>query len=323
MEKFLKPGITHFKHQREGFKIWGTKESFALLLEQGTGKTLVFIAKLGQLFQQGLITRALIVCPVSVVSELEIQFESLAGYPVNVIPLSGMKRDKKRKLLSSTPTPQVLTVVITNYESVWCKGTTKRKKWEPLPELVKFKQQIILCDESQRIKNATSKQTKALCFLGKNSSFRVISTGTVIAESPLDFFGQYKFLDPSILGTAYRSFEDEYAIKGGYRGYQVLGYKNLDTLTQKALKIAYRVRKKDCLDLPPVTEQVVPVELEPKARSIYNELDKEMIVEIGKTQIITPRVITKQIKLSQITGGYLTNTDEAGEKKIFPISNVN
>lgn len=321
MEKLLKPGITPFPHQIEAFNEWGNKKAFALLLEQGAGKTLVMIAKLGELYKKGEINKALIISPVSVAPELEIQFEDLAGYPVEVKVLAGLKANKKAEALKGWK-KDCLQVAIINYESTWCKGRSRKKKWEVMPELAKWSPDIVICDESQRIKNANSKQSKAIFKLGQEADYRGILTGTIIAESPLDFFGQYKFLEPSILGTSYRAFEDQYAVKGGYRGYQVIGHKNLDELAKITLKIACRKLKKDCVKLPPVIPRTIPVELEPSAKALYKEMDKEMILDLQGETITAPLVITKNMKLSQITGGYITTPDENGKKKIIQVSSA-
>jgi len=135
----------------------------------------------------------------------------------------------------------------------------------------------------------------------------MILTGTPVTNNPLDFFSQYKFLDESIFSGSYYAFRSKYAIMGGYGNYQVVGYKNLQELTEKAHKIAFRITKKEALDLPEQVDTTRYIDLEPRARAIYNQVEKESYAELNSGEIATPNVLTKLLRLSQITGGYIKN----------------
>src|SRR5690606_16547233 len=134
--------------------------------------------------------------------------------------------------------------------------------------------QIVIADESQKIKNIKAQQTKAVTALGKMAKHRLILTGTPVTQSPLDFFAQYKFLDPRIFGTSFTKFRSRYAIMGGYGGYQVMGYQNLEELAAKAHSIAVRVTKEQCLDLPETANQFVYADLAAEDNDPDNTLTK-------------------------------------------------
>lgn len=68
-----------------------------------------------------------------------------------------------RKMVGSS-----LQVVVVNYESAW--------RLED--EILKWKPDMIVCDESSKIKNAQAKCSKALHHLGKQSAYNLILTGT-------------------------------------------------------------------------------------------------------------------------------------------------
>ena len=213
--KFIKP----FKHQVAAFLMGITLDNCAFLMEQGTGKTLPMIATLGHRFMKGQIKRALIICPVSVASELELQFQNFADYPHDVTVLVGDTKLRNKTLTEWVDTPG-LQIVITNYEATWTK--LKNGRNGNSPEITKWKPDIIVCDESQRLKNGNSTQTKAVCKISKDTRYKMIMTGTPVSQSPLDFFGQYKFLDPCIFGKSFTKHKARYALMGGYRGYQVI-----------------------------------------------------------------------------------------------------
>ena len=73
--------------------------------------------------------------------------------------------------------------------------------------------------------------------------------------------------------------------------------------------IAFRVTKAECLDLPEITEEVRTVELEPKAMKVYQELKKESYTELKDSEVSAVNVLTKLLRLSQVTGGHLTDDD--------------
>ena len=107
--------------------------------------------------------------------------------------------------------------------------------------LAAWKPDFIICDESTKIKNPTTKMSKTMYRLSKRAKYRLILTGTPVQNNPLDFFAQYKFLDDRIFGTSYYAFKSEYAVLGTYN--EPVDWRNLPELVRKAHSIAYRVTK--------------------------------------------------------------------------------
>lgn len=268
-------------------------KSAAILAEMGTGKTLISIGVAGYLFLKNEIGKLLIVAPLSITKVWEEEFAKFADFEYQLKVLEGSTKQKSESLRNLFGNK--LQVAVVNYESCW-----RMEK-----ELSDWKPDMIICDESSKIKNPMAKQSKALQRLGKKSKHNIILTGTPVTNNPLDFFSQYKFLDESIFGGSYYAFRARYAILGGYGNYQVVGYKNLPELTEKAHSIAFRITKKEALDLPEQVDTTRYIELEPKARAIYNQVERESYAELNNGEIITRNVLTKLLRLSQITGGYV------------------
>ena len=78
---------------------------------------------------------------------------------------------------------------------------------------------------------------------------------------------------------------------------------------QKMHSIAFRVMKGECLDLPEIIEDVREVELDPKAMKMYQEIEKESYTELRNSEVSAVNVLTKLLRLSQLTGGHLTDDD--------------
>jgi len=288
-----------YDHQKKAAKVGITLDSSALLMEQGTGKTLAAIAVATYRYLKGQIKRILIIAPKSVLPEWERQFAEHTYIEHNVVALYG-KREKKERILQEWEDTDGLQGLIINYESVW-RLEDELKKWKP---------DMIICDESQKIKNARAKQSKSIIRLGKLAKYRMILTGTPVTQNPLDIFSQYLFLDPSIFGTSFTAFRDRYAVMGGFNNYQIIKFKNLEELAEKAHSIAYRVTKEEALDLPDVIHQNVYAELEPKAMKLYKEMAEQSLIKIGEEKVTAPIVLTQLMKLQQISGGFIKTEDE-------------
>lgn len=275
-------------------------KSVAILAEMGTGKTLISIAIAGALFLKNEVKKLLIVAPLSIVSVWEEEFAKFADFDYQLAVLEGSTKKKLDALNHMNGSG--LQVAVINYESCW-RLENEIAKWRP---------EMIICDESTRIKNAQAKQSKALHRLGKISKHNLILTGTPVTNNPLDFYSQYKFLDESIFGSSYYAFRARYAIMGGYGQHQVVGYKNLPELTAKAHSIAYRITKKDALDLPEQVDVIRRLQLEPNAEAIYNGIERDCYAELIKGEVKVTNVLTKLLRASQVTGGYIRD-DVSGE----------
>lgn len=275
-------------------------KSVAILAEMGTGKTLITIALAGALYNNDKIKKMLIVAPLSIVPVWEEEIKKFADYEFNVAILEGAAAKKTQTL--GNLFGKGLQIAIINYESAWRIES----------ELTKWKPDLIVCDESSKIKNPQAKQSKALHRLGKLSAHNIILTGTPVTNNPLDFYSQYKFLDEQIFGGSFYAFRARYAVLGGYGNHQVVGYKNLQELTEKAHSIAFRITKQEALDLPEQVDQIRYVTLEPVAQGYYRQLERESVAELEQGNIIARNVLTKLLRLSQITGGNIRfeDTDE-------------
>ena len=193
-----------FRHQQEAFdfvcRLFGLTDGqqrssgAALLMEMGTGKTLVAIAVACILYQFGLAERVLVVAPLSLLGVWESELQRFAGVPVNAVVLKGTL-DKKKELLSQT-VPDKLNVVIVNYESAW--------RMER--ELLAFDAQMIVADEGHKVKEGRTKQSKALHHLGDKARYKLLLTGTLITNRELDVWSQYRFVNPTIFSTSFYAF---------------------------------------------------------------------------------------------------------------------
>ena len=212
----------------------------ALLMDMGLGKSLTSIAITGQLFNDKKIERVLVICPTSIIGVWLEEFKKFADFDYCIEAIIGTTMSKRKDKLKLLCHKIGLKVAIINYEATW-----RMEK-----ELNIYKPDIIICDESQKIKNPSASQSKTIHRLGVKAKYKIILTGTPVQNSPMDVFSQWKFLDPNIFGLSFYAFRNHYAVMGGYYNHQILRYKNMDELTSKAHSVAYRITKEEALDLP-------------------------------------------------------------------------
>lgn len=278
-----------------------TSSGAALLMEMGSGKSLVGLAVAGILSRFGLIDRVLIVCPLSIMGVWEDELARYADYPYSVTLLKGTMA-KKKEQLANLPRSE-LQVVVTNYETMW----------RIEPELQRFHAGLIIADEGHRLKDGTSRQSKAMHRLGDRADYRLLLTGTAISNKELDIYSEYRFAAPQVFGKSFYAFRGRYFYMGGYGGYVPLFKKEMtDDFLQRLHSIAFRVRKDECLDLPPITEEVRTVDLEPKAAKLYAQIEEESYAALRNSEVTVFNVLTQILRLSQITGGHLTDDDKNG-----------
>jgi SNF2 family DNA or RNA helicase len=203
-------------------------------------------------------------------------------------------------------------VVVVNYESAW-----RLEK-----EILSWKPDIVICDEGHKIKNHNANAAKAMHRIGAAAKYRLLLTGTVITNKALDVFSQYKFLNPVVFGNSFYSFRNRYFDMTGYGNHTPVMKKKMEAeLMAKIHSIAYRATKAECLDLPETTDIIRTVELEPSAAKLYRCLVKDSYAELGGAEITATNILTKLLRLSQLTGGFLEEKS-VGKAKLDALADI-
>lgn len=170
---------------------------------------------------------------------------------------------------------------------------------------------MLVLDEGHKCKDPSSIQGKHLLKLQADSMISM--TGTPLMNYPLDLYIHLKWLGYETHG--FYQFKQHYCIYGGYGGYQIIGYKNLDQLKEQFDEIMLRRLKKDVLDLPEKIHTTDYVELSPKQKKIYKEIYSEISDNIDLVSAaVNP--LTEMIRLRQATGftGILSSTIQESAK---------
>ncbi len=261
------------------------------------------IAVTGAGYQMGYLKRVLIIAPTSVCAVWPKEFAEYAAFPYTIKTMLGDKRKRLKELddLIKFPYPH-LKVAVVNYESTWRDGI-----YEALED---YDADLIICDESQRIKTHDSEQSKAVHRLGDKARYKMILSGTPVQNEAVDVFSQYRFLDPSVFGTNFYAFRGRYCVMGGFNRKQIVSYRDLDDLIMKEHSVAYRITKEEALDLPEQTFENRYITMSAKERTVYDRLRRDSYAELSDGGTITATtVLTKLLRLQQFTGGFLVEDD--------------
>lgn len=309
-----------YKHQIRGanmaLRAFGALDAktpgggFGELFEMGCGKTLTTIAVAGALYNLGKIDRVLVVAPTSVCSVWPHDLNQFATFPWEARVLLGDKKKRLKALNELENWPfKALRIAVINYESTHRDGIFEA--------LAAYKPDLIVCDESQRIKNPSAAQSKALHKLGDAAPFRMILSGTPVQNNAVDLYSQYRFLDPAVYGANFYAFKNRYCIMGGYGQHQIVGYRNMDELVEKEHSVAYRVTKEECLDLPLQTFINRYVQFTDAEQAIYEQLRKSSFLELETGENVTATtILTMYLRLMQLTGGFLTADESTRPKQV-------
>lgn len=307
-------------HQREAIKAAEVIPDLGLFFEQGTGKTRTMIEILRRRYAKaGRVMRTLIVAPPIVLYNWKSEFKMYSKVNPNdivILTKSGARR-KKDFIKAVGEDLSHNKIIITNYEAM---------QMNDLYALIlQWGVEVLVCDESQRVKNHESIRARKLQVIGDGTQFNYILTGTPILNTPADIFMQYRILDRgTIFGKnfyAFRGkyFEDANARRKGTQGYfpkwecRPNAYADLQSaMFTKGM----RVLKADCLDLPPLVRQVVHVELSPEQLRMYKEMHTDYITFVNSKREDNPAVVaqlavTKMMRLQQIVSGFVKDENGA------------
>ena len=142
----------------------------------------------------------------------------------------------------------------------------------------------------------------------KRTKYKMCLSGTPMANSPLDVYGQYRFLDPEIYGSNHNLFLQKYAVMGGPDLKFIVGFKNQKELNRKFDSIAYHCKMSEVADRVKLPDVLPPthrtVQLPPKDMRTMKELSREFVAECGSGHVVVNNVLVSLIRMQQICSGF-------------------
>lgn len=285
-----------FEHQMESFNYALTHNKFLLGDEQGLGKTKqaldIAVARKHKM------RHCLIVCGVNNLKwnwykEVEIHTNEKAH-------ILGSRVNRKGKTVIGSSAERLADLkqihdeyfLITNIETLRDKSIQSQIKKMCSDGIIG----MTIIDEIHKCKNSQSKQGKAIhCCC---SYYRLALTGTPLMNNPVDLYNVLKWLEVENHSLTY--FKNLYCEMGGFGGYEIIGYKNLDQLENSLNKNMLRRRKEEVLDLPPKIYTDELLDLDSSQDKLYRDVTNQIIEDIDRIMLL-PNPLTELIRLRQVT----------------------
>ena len=259
--------------------------------EQGTGKTASAIWASDYLLQQKIITRVLVICPLSIMDSAwrDDLFTFATHRTVSVAYGASAKRKKIIEEGSE--------YVIINYDGVAIVSD----------EIKKGGFDLVIVDEATHYKNAQTTRWKTLNKLINEDTWLWMMTGTPAAQSPTDAYGLAKMANPRSVPRFFGSFKDQVM----HRVSQFTWRPKPDAteVVFKALQPAVRFTKEECLDLPPMVYVKREVELTRQQKKYYKQLKDKLVMDITGLEVTAMNAAVSLNKLLQISAGAVYTDD--------------
>ena len=310
---------TPFTHQRDVLGHSWNQVNWGLFLEMGTGKSKVIIDNCAILFEAGEIDTMIVLAPKGVYrnwARLEIPAHLPDRIKHDIVVWNPSPKSKEKSALKAFALPhegEDLRILIMNIEAL---STVKGQRY--LAAVLKMSKAFLVLDESTAIKNPKAKRTKAILKMSPLAKYRRILTGFPVTQSPMDLWSQCHFLDNRLLGECgdnFFQFQYRYAVMkrqtfGAHSFNRVVGYRNLDQLSDILQSFSSRLLKHECLDLPDKLYVQRHVTLTPDQKRIYTEVKEFALAVLDEDKFMTaPNAMTQLLRLQQILSGH-TKTDE-------------
>lgn len=300
----------------------------ALLMEPRTGKTKVVCDYIGTLHLHKGVNRVLVIGPLVAIEVWKKELKENLPFRYRVTTWNS----RGRKLVDLPPFGQpILDIVLMNYDALSTPGAFRvhrsgPKKGQPITDehgqkirskrggrydikkkIIRWQPDLIVLDESHRVKTPSARKSTAIHSLGKVADYRVIMTGTVVTKSKrlYDVYSQWKFLNPERFGDMnFGEFKAKYGRwvhNGKYEMWK--GSRNEAQLHELVHMDSFSITREECYDLPKLTPQVIPVPLEESAK-VYDQMAEDMVARIETGEITEASIrLVQRLRLQQITSG--------------------
>lgn len=312
-----------FKHQVAAYELLQKHAYFALLMEQGTGKSRPVIEDWLGRVKLGLAHDLVVLAPKGCYfnwigtkdepGEIDKWVSEEWKSKIHVAPWVSNGSKSQQKATDDLLYAKGPRFLCMNIEALNRAGAARQY-------LLKFigngnRKVIGVVDESTTIAHESAARTKFLLEITNRFISRRILSGLVAPESPLDLYSQYCYLDWRIIGQrSFWAFRNRYAItqevdfrpkflrikdeqegKKHRKATVVVEFRNLNELNQKIMERSYRVTKDEVLDLLPKIYKFWDVDLTEEQEKAYTQMR-----DIATTQLAENAFATADMKLDQL-----------------------
>jgi len=244
--------------------------------------------------QRGEVRRVLILCPLSIMQSAWVGDISNSIIHRSAIVAHHPQASRRIEMIQ-----QNYEIVITNYEGLNLIA-------DEINANGKF--DLVIVDEANAYKTATTRRWKALASIIKPNTFLWMMTGTPASQSPVDAYGLAKLVNPDGVPKFFTAWRDK--VMNKVTMFKWAPKADAKDTVHEALQPAIRFTKEQCLDLPPVVTTTREVPLTPQQAKYYNLLKERMVVQAAGETISAVNAATGVSKLLQISCGAAYTDDK-------------
>lgn len=181
---------------------------------------------------------------------------------------------------------------------------------------IPFDYDMVVVDELSSFKNYQSKRFKALMKARPKVKRMVGLTGTPSSNGLMDLFAEFKLLDMGArLGRFIGQYRTAYFFPDKRNGQIIYSYKPLQGAEQqiydKISDITISMKSTDHLKMPELISTQLEVELSESEKKKYEELKKDLILQLPDGEITAANAASLTGKLSQMANGAVYSDDES------------
>ena len=304
-----------WKHQEQALEKSKGKDRFLYFCDVGTGKTGIVINKLRQIYRANkALLPTLIVCPIAVMKQLSREFVVFGGdyYKDKITIINQSNKKLKVEALKKSR-----EIVIINYESCIL---------DPIYKILadkKFK--AVVFDEVHLLKKPTAKSLKKINNIIYTTKYRFGLSGTPILNNIGDVWSIFDV----VCGCGAVFSENYYSFRATYMYDQVDAFRHklspekknmkkyvprvgaIEAIKKKIEPYVFTVKKRDCLDLPPLVSKTVEVVETKEIQEAYNNMEREYIHYLTNGEaVVATTALTKVLRMQQILAGVLSTPEK-------------
>lgn len=269
--------------------------SVGLFLDMGLGKTVITLTAVNDLkFNRFQIQRCLVIAPKKVAeatwSKEAEKWDHLKHLRISKI----LGTESKRLRAVNTPAD----IYIINRENVPWLVDHYRNDW-------KF--DMVVVDELSSFKSHKAKRFKCLSWVRPHIKKFVGLTGTPAPNGMMDLWAQVYLIDGGErLGKTITAYRQAYFVQNTHGGNFATFEERKESseeIKRRISDICISMKAEDYISLPDRTDVVVPVQLDSKARKLYDEFEKEMFLQIDEDSLDAGSAAVLSGKLLQMCNG--------------------
>ena len=277
-----------------------------LLLDMGLGKTVITLSAINSLIYDYLaVNRVLVIAPKKV-AEATWQTEAQKWDHLSRLRFATALGTAKQRTAAIAKQSDI---VVINRENVpWLVNLVLGPQRPGEPVFWPF--DMIVVDESSSFKSPSAGRFKALRRVLPHTSRVVILTGTPAPNGIEDLWAQIYLLDRGErLGRYITHYRERYFDFNPWRHEYTPKPGAFEAVQARIRDLCVSMRAEDYLTMPDLVTHDMPVELNPSARKVYEQLEKEMVLDLDGEDITALNAAALTGKLLQLCGGSIYDAD--------------